>query len=75
MRHTGVALAVLAAANATWAKPAPVASRTLAQAPVPNEAHRVVVTEGDAKTAKFVNELEQEFKVSSVRGWFEGMSL
>jgi hypothetical protein len=58
-------LAVLAATNDSWARPSAHAGRTLAEAPAAAEAQRVVVTEGDAKTAKLVGELEQELKASS----------
>ncbi len=58
-----LALAVLAAAPAAWGRGAGVYERRLAEAAT--DAQRVVVSEGDAKTARLVGELEQELKASS----------
>lgn len=58
-----LALAVLATSGHAWAGPAAVYQRRLAEAPT--DTRRVVVSEGDAKTARLVGELEQELKASS----------
>ena len=65
MRRTAclLALAMLAAAGRVWARPAKVHERRLAE--TATDAQRVVVSEGDAKTARLVGELEQELKASS----------
>jgi hypothetical protein len=63
-----LALAALGMASAGWAQPARRAERRLAgvaEALPSTEPQRVVVSEGDGKTARFVNELEQELKASS----------
>jgi hypothetical protein len=68
MKRAGclVALALLGAASDARARPAGPGARRLAEAaPASAEAQRVVVTEGDAKTARLVGELEQELKASS----------
>jgi hypothetical protein len=59
-------LTLVGLAGNTWARPARSAERTLADAtaaPDPNK--RIVVTEGDGKTGRLVDELEQELKASS----------
>jgi hypothetical protein len=67
MRHAGglVSLLIMALASHAWAGPTKPAARKLAEAPVPLDEHRVVVSEGDAKSARLVNELEQELKASA----------
>jgi hypothetical protein len=69
MKHASwlvsILLALLTTASDAWAKPTRIAGRKLAEAPAPVKPQRVVVTEGDAKTARLVNELEQELKASS----------
>jgi len=57
-------LALVGLAGNAWARPA--RPRTLAEAAgAPNPAKRIVVTEGDGKTVRLVDELEQELKASS----------
>jgi len=63
------ALALIGLAENAWARPARPAQRTLAETATPATAtdpgKRIVVTEGDGKTARLVDELEQELKASS----------
>ena len=68
MRRAGwlAALAVIDLVGDAWARPARSAERSLAEAAeAPDAEKRIVVTEGDGKTARFVSELEQELKASS----------
>jgi len=61
-----VALAWVVLASNAWARPTRPAERTLADATaVLDPAKRIVVTEGDGKAARLVDELEQELKASS----------
>jgi hypothetical protein len=58
-------LALLAAASDGRAWPPQHAPRRLAEATVSGEAQRVVVSEGSAKNARLLHELEQELRASS----------
>jgi hypothetical protein len=61
-----VALALLGGAAAAHARPAKPAEYRLAEGPpAVTDTQRVVVSEGDAKSARLVGELEQELKASS----------
>jgi hypothetical protein len=67
MKRAGVvALAVIGLVGNAWARPARPAQRKLAEAAeAPNPAKRIVVAEGGGKTARLVNELEQELMASA----------
>jgi hypothetical protein len=60
-----MALLVLGGASPAAARPPRHAARQLAEAPAVADRQRVVVSEGEGKTARLVNELEQELKASS----------
>lgn len=60
----GLALATLTTVSARAARLEGPRPRRLAQAPA-TDAQRVVLSEGDGKSARLVNELEQELKASS----------
>ena len=56
----------LAVASPAWPETEGSSNRGLAEVPAaPIDTKRVVVTEGDAKTSRLVNELEQELRASS----------
>ena len=67
MKHAGglVSLAMVTLASQAWAQPQEPTARKMAEAPVPLDPQRVVVTQGDAKSTKLVSELEQELKASA----------